>query len=121
MDRTQIRRALARPGRAAIRLDDVARLFPGRARHAAPADGGSGAGARRRVVVVAGASAGVGRAVALAFADRGDAVALIARDPLALEEVAGEVESRGGRAMILAHVVFGAVLGTIVERVAPRR
>ena len=53
------------------------------------------------MVVVTGASAGVGRAVAHAFADRGDSVALIARDALALEEVAHEVESRGGRSLVL--------------------
>jgi short-subunit dehydrogenase len=104
MDRGDIRRALERPRseRAKVTLGDVSRLFPRRtavSRLAAPAPDGEPV--ERRVVVVTGASAGVGRAVAQAFAARGDAVGLIARDAVALEEVAAEVESRGGRALVL--------------------
>ena len=54
-----------------------------------------------RVVVVTGASAGVGRAVAHAFARRGDRVALIARDRAALEDAAGEVAAAGGQSIVL--------------------
>jgi NAD(P)-dependent dehydrogenase (short-subunit alcohol dehydrogenase family) len=56
---------------------------------------------KRRVVLVTGASAGVGRATARAFAERGDAVALLARDPGRLETAAREVQARGGRALAL--------------------
>ena len=99
-----VRRAIQRPRsmRRRIRLGDVARLHPG---GAARGEGGQPAGGqdsgRQRVVVVTGASAGVGRAIARAFGTRGDTVALIARTELALEEAAREVESAGGRAMVL--------------------
>src|SRR4029077_4616947 len=65
----------------------------------------------RKVVVVTGASAGVGRAVVRAFAARGAHVGLIARglDGLEAARAAGEamggaraeVESMGGRALVL--------------------
>ncbi len=51
-----------------------------------------------RVVVVTGASAGVGRAAALAFAERGDAVGLLARGAERLESTRREVEALGARA-----------------------
>ena len=54
-----------------------------------------------QVVVVTGASAGVGRAVAHAFAERGAAVALLARGVHGLNEAAREVEERGGVALAL--------------------
>ena len=54
-----------------------------------------------RVVVVTGASSGVGRAAARAFGARGCSVGLIARNELALENTAGEVEAAGGRALVL--------------------
>lgn len=54
-----------------------------------------------RVVAVTGASAGVGRAVARAFAARGDAVALLARGEEGLAATARDVEDRGGRALVL--------------------
>jgi len=110
MNRSDILRALRRPRteRPRIRLGNVDRLFPGgrgepavTARTGARGSKGLSGPAERQVVVVTGASAGVGRAVAHAFADRGDSVALIARDALALEEVAHEVESRGGRSLVL--------------------
>jgi short-subunit dehydrogenase len=65
-----------------------------------------------RSVVVTGASAGVGRAVAVRLAGEGVIVGLMARDALALEDVAREVEARGGQATILACDVAdaGAVL-----------
>lgn len=49
-----------------------------------------------RVVVVTGASGGVGRAVARAFAERGDRVALLARGEAGLEGARRDVEARGG-------------------------
>ena len=55
----------------------------------------------RRVVVVTGASAGVGRACALAFASRGDAVALLARGQVGLNAAARDVERAGGRAFVV--------------------
>ena len=53
----------------------------------------------RRVVVVTGASAGVGRATALAFADAGAYVALLARDATALEDTRSQIEENGGMAL----------------------
>jgi NADP-dependent 3-hydroxy acid dehydrogenase YdfG len=54
-----------------------------------------------RVVVVTGASAGVGRATAVAFGQRGDRVALVARGHAGLAGAARDVERAGGRALIL--------------------
>jgi NAD(P)-dependent dehydrogenase (short-subunit alcohol dehydrogenase family) len=54
---------------------------------------------RPRVVVVTGASAGIGRASALAFAERGDHVALLARGTTGLDAAAREVRERGGTAL----------------------
>jgi len=54
---------------------------------------------RRRVVAVTGATAGIGRASALAFAERGDDVALLARGDAGLEEARKEVESHGVRCL----------------------
>jgi NAD(P)-dependent dehydrogenase (short-subunit alcohol dehydrogenase family) len=54
-----------------------------------------------RVVVVTGASAGLGRAIAHAFADRGDRVALLARNRTGLDAAAEEVRARGGTALVV--------------------
>jgi short-subunit dehydrogenase len=54
-----------------------------------------------RTVVITGASAGVGRATAVAFARRGDRVALVARGAEGLAAAAREVEAAGGRALTL--------------------
>lgn len=56
---------------------------------------------RRPVALVTGASAGVGRATAVAFAERGFDVALLARGRAGLEAAAKEVTARGGRALQL--------------------
>ena len=52
-----------------------------------------------RVVVVTGASAGVGRAVARAFGERGDRIALLARGEDALKAARSEIEQLGGEAL----------------------
>ena len=54
-----------------------------------------------KVVVVTGASAGLGRAIAHAFADRGDRVALLARNRTGLAAAAEEVRARGGQPLVL--------------------
>lgn len=54
-----------------------------------------------RVVVVTGASGGVGRAVARAFADAGDDVALLARGQSGLDGAAKDVRDRGQRALVV--------------------
>ena len=76
------------------------------------------------VVVITGASAGVGRATARAFARRGDALALIAREPERLEATRAEAEGAGARAIAFAIDVAdaGAVEGAaaqIEERLGP--
>jgi NAD(P)-dependent dehydrogenase (short-subunit alcohol dehydrogenase family) len=53
----------------------------------------------RRVVAVTGASGGIGRATAIAFAARGDAVALLARGTEGLRGACAEVEAAGGQAL----------------------
>src|SRR5688572_10161823 len=54
-----------------------------------------------RVVVVTGASAGIGRATVRLIARRGARIGLVARDRERLEKTAQEVESLGGRALVL--------------------
>ena len=53
------------------------------------------------IVVITGASAGVGRAVARAFARRGDDVALLARNEDGLAAAADEVRRQGRRALAI--------------------
>src|SRR5437773_6975287 len=56
---------------------------------------------KREVVVITGASAGVGRATAREFGRRGASVGLIARGTERLEAARKEIESLGGRALVL--------------------
>ena len=55
----------------------------------------------KEVIVVTGASAGLGRAIVRRFARDGAAIGLIARGRERLEQTAFEVESLGGRALML--------------------
>jgi NAD(P)-dependent dehydrogenase (short-subunit alcohol dehydrogenase family) len=52
-----------------------------------------------RVVVVTGASAGIGRAVACAFAAKGDRVGLLARGEAGLDGAVKDIERAGGQAL----------------------
>ncbi|MGV9453546.1 SDR family oxidoreductase [Streptomyces sp. NPDC003635] len=56
---------------------------------------------RHRAVVVTGASGGVGRAAAVAFAARGDRVALLARGREGLSAAADDVQRAGGEALVV--------------------
>jgi NAD(P)-dependent dehydrogenase (short-subunit alcohol dehydrogenase family) len=53
-----------------------------------------------RVIVLTGASSGIGRATARAFGERGDRVALLARNTDGLDAAAAEVERAGGAALV---------------------
>mgnify|MGYP000560102766 CR=1 FL=1 len=63
-----------------------------------------------RVVVVTGASSGVGRACARAFGQRGDRVALLARNTEALENAAAEIEAGGGQALVCTVTISAATV-----------
>lgn len=71
--------------------------------------------AKQKVVVVTGASAGLGRAIAHGFAERGAKVALLARNPEALEAAAEECRRLGGEALAIPTDVSDA---EAVERAA---
>lgn len=70
-----------------------------------------------QVVVITGASAGLGRAIAHAFAKRGAKLALLARNPEALEAAVQECEVLGGHAIPIPTDVSDA---DAVERAADR-
>src|SRR5689334_14811757 len=55
-----------------------------------------------KVALVTGASRGIGLAVARRLAEEGMAVAVAARDEARLRALAGEVEARGGQALVHA-------------------
>jgi NAD(P)-dependent dehydrogenase (short-subunit alcohol dehydrogenase family) len=55
---------------------------------------------KEKIAVVTGASSGIGRAIALSLASRGAEVCLVARRPDALEELAAQVHTGGGRARV---------------------
>ena len=71
-----------------------------------------------RVVVITGGSAGVGRAAARLFAERGDAVGLIARGRDGLEGARREIEEAGGRAVaVQADVADAAQVEAAAEAI----
>jgi gluconate 5-dehydrogenase len=55
-----------------------------------------------RVALVTGASSGIGRTMAMALAEAGAAVALVARRAAALDDVARRIAEGGGRAVVIA-------------------
>ncbi len=60
------------------------------------------------IIVVTGASAGVGRAIVQAFAKRGAHIGLLARGQAGLEGTARDVETLGGKALLLPADVANA-------------
>ncbi len=77
-----------------------------------------------RTVVVTGGSAGIGRATAVAFGQRGDTVAVLARGQAGLAGAVADVEKAGGQAMAIptdvadAEQVFAAA-GRVEEEIGP--
>lgn len=70
------------------------------------------------VIAISGASAGVGRAIAREFADRAEAVALLARGEGGLAAAAREVEEAGARALTVpVDVADAEAVDRAVERV----
>jgi len=65
-------------------------------------------GLKEKVVLVTGASKGIGKAIAEAFAAEGSSVVLNARNQQELEQVAQEIQRRGGNALALAADVTNA-------------
>jgi uncharacterized protein len=76
----------------------------------------------RRVALVTGASAGIGRAFALALADRGHDLVLVARDTERLEELAEELRAAYGASaeVLTADLSDPAALARVEARVADR-
>jgi short-subunit dehydrogenase len=73
------------------------------------------------VVVVTGASSGNGRAIAQAFAERGDSLVLVARREDALAEAAAECEKLGGPALpITADVCQTASVDEVARQAVER-
>ncbi|HET6169362.1 MAG TPA: SDR family NAD(P)-dependent oxidoreductase, partial [Terracidiphilus sp.] len=70
-----------------------------------------------RIVVITGASAGLGRAIAHGFARRGARLALLARNPEALEAAVAECRELGGEAIAIPTDVSDA---NAVEAAADR-
>jgi NAD(P)-dependent dehydrogenase (short-subunit alcohol dehydrogenase family) len=71
-----------------------------------------------QVVVVTGASGGIGRATAVAFARRGDRVALLARGEKGLQGAADDVRAAGGTPLVLpVDVADAAAVDAAADRV----
>lgn len=72
---------------------------------------------KKEVVMITGASAGIGRATAQAFARRGAWIGLLARSRERLEAACREVESLGGRGLVLvADVADDKAVDAAAER-----
>jgi NADP-dependent 3-hydroxy acid dehydrogenase YdfG len=70
-----------------------------------------------RVLLVTGASSGIGRDISIRFSEMGAKVALLARRKPLLDELAHEIESHGGSALVLpADVTKRAEVHEAVER-----
>jgi len=70
-----------------------------------------------RVAIVTGAGRGIGRAVAMAFAAEGAAVALASRSRADLAEVAGTIRDAGGRSLAIpTDVTQDSAVETLVEQ-----
>jgi NAD(P)-dependent dehydrogenase (short-subunit alcohol dehydrogenase family) len=67
-----------------------------------------GGSLRGQIALITGAGRGIGKGIALRFAAEGAAVALTSRNKPELDQVAGEIESAGGRAL--------AIVGDVTER-----
>ena len=63
---------------------------------------------KNRSVVVTGGNRGIGRAIALAFADEGANVSIVARDKDALAKVKAEIEAKGVKAHAISADLFTA-------------
>ena len=76
---------------------------------------------RGSVVVITGASSGIGRATALKFAAGGATVALTARRPTALQEVAAECERSGATALpVPADITDEKAVREVADKVVER-
>jgi sorbose reductase len=73
---------------------------------------------RGKSALVTGGSSGIGKAVALAYAEAGAQVAVAARHPEALDEVAGEIAAAGGKVVaVRCDVTQPEQVTQMVERV----
>jgi NAD(P)-dependent dehydrogenase (short-subunit alcohol dehydrogenase family) len=70
-----------------------------------------------KAAFVTGGGRGIGRAIALALAEAGAAVAIVGRNAANLEQVAAEIAARGGRALALpCDVADGKAVGEAVAQ-----
>ena len=63
---------------------------------------------RDKISVITGAGRGIGRSIAIAFAEEGSDLVLVARSPDQLEKVAQETRNKGRKALPVTCDVSGA-------------